>query len=241
MGIIALLLGILLPVLSKARQASHTTNCLSNLRSMQVAHWMYITENNGWLIQAGLGHTHSHDSPHSHDHDHDHHDHDHEDDHSDEGAAWINTLASYYGSPLLHRCPADASPHWPGGVELPQGGYRRTSYGINDYLSHRLAPAGHDYRKINQVPRAHATIHFVEMAYTGSFAGADHPHTSDWPDEHPYEVAAEQLQINAHGGPRAGWQSTANYGFLDGHAETLTFRQVFESSSRNRFNPRIAQ
>lgn len=238
-GIIALLLGMLLPALNKARQASHTANCLSNMRSMQVAHWMYITDNNGWLIQAGLGHEHSHE--HGHEHDHGHEDDDHDDSHSSEGSAWINTLAQYYGSQLLHRCPADHSPHWPDGSELGHGGYRRTSYGINDYLSHKLAPAGHDYRKINQVRRAHATIHFVEMAYTGDFAGADHPHVSGWSGDHPYEAAAGQLQINAHGPPRAAWNSTANYGFLDGHAETLTFRQAFESPSRNLFNPRIAQ
>lgn len=238
-GIIALLIGILLPALARARQASQTANCLSNIRNMQVAHWMYINENRGYLIQAGLGHAHTHDHGHD-DHDHDHDDDDHHD-HDREGSAWINTLASYYGSALLHRCPSDASPHWPGGSPLDDGRFRRTSYGINNYLDHKLAPAGHDYRKINQVPRAHATIHFVEMAYTGPFAAADHPHVDHWHDDPPYIEAGEQLQIHAHGGRRPGWDARANYGFLDGHAETLTFREAYESVHRNRFNPRIAQ
>lgn len=234
-GIIALLIGILLPTLARARQASQTANCLSNLRNMQVAHWMYISENNGYLIQAGLGHAHAH-----HDDDHDHDEDDHVD-HDDTGSAWINTLEKYYGSRLLHRCPSDASPHWPGGSPVDDGRFRQTSYGINNYLDHQLAPAGHDYRKINRVPRAHATIHFVEMAYTGAFAAADHPHVDHWQGDHPYLEAAEQLQIGAHGGRIPGWDSKANYGFLDGHAETLTFRQAFESTTRNRFNPKTAR
>lgn len=237
-GIIALLIGILLPTLAKARRASHTTNCLSNLRNMQVAHWMYITDNNGHLIQTGLGHSHVDDDDHHDDHDHDHED-DHDDDHLDhgnEGAAWINTLAVYYGAALLHRCPSDISPHWPGGESLEDGRFRRTSYGINNYLDPKVAPADHDYRKINQVPRAHATIHFVEMAYSGPFAAADHPHADRWSGDHPYLQAAQELQINAHGGHLPGWDNKANYGFLDGHAETLTFREACE-----RFDPQLAR
>jgi prepilin-type N-terminal cleavage/methylation domain-containing protein/prepilin-type processing-associated H-X9-DG protein len=48
-GIIALLLSILLPALSRAREASKATKCLSNVRQMGMAAMMYADENHGYL------------------------------------------------------------------------------------------------------------------------------------------------------------------------------------------------
>jgi len=48
-GIIALLIGILLPVLSKARAAGNRTVCLSNIRQLGTGILMYCTNNNGWF------------------------------------------------------------------------------------------------------------------------------------------------------------------------------------------------
>src|SRR5690242_6184217 len=44
-GIIALLIGILLPVLSKARQASQRTACLANIKQVGAAMVMYVDAN----------------------------------------------------------------------------------------------------------------------------------------------------------------------------------------------------
>jgi prepilin-type N-terminal cleavage/methylation domain-containing protein/prepilin-type processing-associated H-X9-DG protein len=54
-GIIALLISILLPALSKARKAATTTKCLSNLRQLVQAEIMYAGENNGFVPYAGTG------------------------------------------------------------------------------------------------------------------------------------------------------------------------------------------
>ena len=46
-GIIALLVGILLPALNRAREAAKVTACLSNLRQLGQAQAMYLIENKG--------------------------------------------------------------------------------------------------------------------------------------------------------------------------------------------------
>src|SRR5438094_3324111 len=49
-GIIALLISILLPTLSKARQQARATACLSNLRQLGAAWSIYLSENKGRLV-----------------------------------------------------------------------------------------------------------------------------------------------------------------------------------------------
>src|SRR5438105_3806416 len=51
-GIIALLISILLPALSKARDSANTLQCLANLRSIVQACTMYSSENRGHIIPA---------------------------------------------------------------------------------------------------------------------------------------------------------------------------------------------
>src|SRR5688572_5009034 len=51
-GIIAILIGILLPSLSRAREAAKTAQCLSNLRQIGQAFQMYASDTRGWLVPA---------------------------------------------------------------------------------------------------------------------------------------------------------------------------------------------
>lgn len=52
-GIIAILIGILLPSLSKARQAASRTKCLSNIRQLAMGIVMYTQDNNGYFPWLG--------------------------------------------------------------------------------------------------------------------------------------------------------------------------------------------
>src|SRR3954466_11278359 len=47
-GIIALLIGILLPSLGRAREHARQVKCLSNERQIGIAMQLYVTENRGW-------------------------------------------------------------------------------------------------------------------------------------------------------------------------------------------------
>jgi prepilin-type N-terminal cleavage/methylation domain-containing protein/prepilin-type processing-associated H-X9-DG protein len=50
-GIIAILVGILLPTLQKARRAGNSAKCLSNLRQIGMAHNMYVNDFKGFIVQ----------------------------------------------------------------------------------------------------------------------------------------------------------------------------------------------
>lgn len=52
-GIIAILMAILLPAMSKARESARTTACLSNLRQVGMYIQMYANDTRGWFPSAG--------------------------------------------------------------------------------------------------------------------------------------------------------------------------------------------
>jgi prepilin-type N-terminal cleavage/methylation domain-containing protein len=54
-GVIAILIGLLLPALSRARAASMQVQCASNLRQWAAATLTYANQNNGWLPRRGQG------------------------------------------------------------------------------------------------------------------------------------------------------------------------------------------
>ncbi len=218
-GIIAILIAILLPALNAANRLARQTKCLSNLRNMQCAQIMYSNDNRGHLIQAGFSH-----GGHA----------------INEQGAWFATLQTYYTTKLLLRSPADFSSVWDTPL-MPSGVYRRSSYGINNFLDRDLCPWGGPYLKITQVRRTSATIQFLIMAGEGEFAVSDHPHVENWTGLAIPIRASRQVWIDLHGGPKRAWDSVSNYGFLDGHVESLRFRNVFTNFSTNRFDPSVAQ
>jgi prepilin-type N-terminal cleavage/methylation domain-containing protein/prepilin-type processing-associated H-X9-DG protein len=244
-GIIALLVSILLPSITKARQLARVTVCMNNLRGMETAHWMYMMSNDGWFVRVGLGHGGAH---------------------MKEEVAWVNTLREYYGDQLLARSPLDRSPHWgpyPEGEPIdgaPPQQRRRVSYGVNSFLvdfGNGLNPWGRKpsgyggdwpggdglaYDRLKRVERPGSTVHFLIMAFTGPYAGSDHPHVENWIGHpSPPTVAGSQIQINAADGEADSWEAMSNYGFLDGHAETRPFKQVFQDAEHNSFDPRAAK
>lgn len=217
-AVISLLMGILLPALAGARAVAKRTKCLSQIRNLELAHWMYMGLNEGRFIEI--------------------------DDSGNAQLSWVTTLSAYYGARLILRSPVDNSTHWPGGIPVSgtTNEFRHTSYGINNYLSTLSTTAA--YTQLLQVPRPFATVHFVFMAQTGNSAGADHVHPDDWwvaplPNAAP-SLAAAEMSTNAHGGPAHSWEAITNYGFLDGHAETRRFREVYTNPSRNNFDPAVA-
>jgi prepilin-type N-terminal cleavage/methylation domain-containing protein len=253
-AIILLLIGLLLPALHGVQRRARVVKCLTNLRQIQLAHWNYIEDHRGYFIDVGLAHGGA----------------------GNESVAWVNTLQEYYDSKLVLHSPLDNSKHWPvedGGDGIPVPGstnqLRRTSYGCNNFLSRTLSPLAaidstQGFHRLSQVKNPARTVHFLIMAYTGEFAGADHVHVENWlppiPNVNPAIAAVnafKEMQLNAVDGPEVDRDaitsgtataaeigalraSTSNYGFLDGSASSLTFTDVFINQQRNRFNPDAA-
>ncbi len=239
-SIIAVLLGLLLPALGSVRRAAQAATCLSNVRQLQIASLSYSMNNDGVLIEPGLS----------------------EGGVVEEEVTWLNTLRPYFGDDLHVHSPGDQSPYWPsaeGGDGTPLPGttdrFRRTSYGLNGLVTRQIDTSDVDFgsdqnqvqsqffNDLDKIDRPSNTIQFLLMAETGDFAGADHVHPNEWfvsfaPQASP-KLAAEQANIGAYGGGESTWQSKSNYGFLDGHAETRSFGDVYENPDSNQFDPRL--
>ncbi|MAE60404.1 MAG: hypothetical protein CMJ49_03505 [Planctomycetaceae bacterium] len=234
-AIIALLLGILLPSLSRAQNAARAVTCMNNMRQIETAHWAYMSDFNDSMVDVGLAHAGAH---------------------QDEDRTWIKTLQDYYqnsqdsgqGREINARSALDDSPHWgpaPAGLPIagaPTNQRRRTSYGLNDYLTTAAPLASQRHAKMSQVPRPAATVHVFIMAFEGDFAGADHAHATGWFRNNPpaHVLAARQVQTNAVSGEPGTAEATSNWGFLDGHVEQVPFSDLGNSPTFNKFNPDVS-
>ncbi|MEO1008669.1 MAG: prepilin-type N-terminal cleavage/methylation domain-containing protein [Planctomycetota bacterium] len=249
-AIIALLIGILIPALGSARGAARAAVCLSNVRQLGIAHTLYTGDHDGAFIDAGLAHGGSI---------------------ADLPNAWPVTLAEYAEDGIALRSPGDRSRFWAieeggdfEGLTLAEG-LRRvragetslgapiarwTSYGLNNYTTRGVAPSFDEtYDADHKIDRPYATVHFLMMTegdVRGSedFARSDHIHAEDWgsaPGGRVPQRAALEAEIHAHGGEPTQWNAKANYGFLDGHAGTLSIEEVYLDYDRNKFDPAVAQ
>jgi prepilin-type N-terminal cleavage/methylation domain-containing protein/prepilin-type processing-associated H-X9-DG protein len=134
-GIIAVLMAILLPVISRARDASKRAACMSNLRQLSMAWIAYAGANRGTLVSAR---------------------------NSNPGDWIINTdnttdqirkgaLFRYCPNVSVFHCPADYSPHV-------------CSYAVNNYLNGETWAQQTPINSFDAIRNASETFVFVEEA-----------------------------------------------------------------------------
>jgi prepilin-type N-terminal cleavage/methylation domain-containing protein/prepilin-type processing-associated H-X9-DG protein len=247
-AIIAVLIGILLPALGKARQAARTARCLAQMGQLETAHTLYINAYKEYFVDAGLAHGGANSI-------------------EKVKRSWPVVLGDLFGAPMVLRSPGDTSRYWPiskGGtstrtsleqiLEQLQAGEtpdvskiaRWTSYGLNNWTTRSVTPGldrSEPFDNLRKIPFPTETVHFLMMTEgdTGSdpdYAYADHVHAESWSDGgFPPGLAGREMEMHAWGGPPRSVSSVANYGFLDGHAETLRFERVYSDVQKNRFYP----
>lgn len=258
-AIIALLISILLPSLSNAREQGRTAVCLSNLRSLAVAVQMYADRNNDHFPTYGYNHSGSGNN--------------------EVERSWISQLALEYGRQReVLECPSDQSEYWISQTERtlletghlpppPPGRVIRQSSYANNYYMVSQEPVGGEvnesYDRLARIRWPATTAYLVELtegrprsggpnpadANTSRRlnAGADHVHPERWPPVSDVRAKAEEeLEADQH-------LSGANYSFLDGHVERLKFEQTMQKAAgfhflrnpkaflTNKYDPSIAR
>jgi prepilin-type N-terminal cleavage/methylation domain-containing protein/prepilin-type processing-associated H-X9-DG protein len=241
-AIIALLISILVPSLSRARDYAKRAVCGSNMRGLMQAVYLYANDNKDRIVSAGLAHGGT----------------------GNEHAAWINTLKKHYGGDAqIARCPKDVSEFWdrpiPAAViadadrdddrtdeedaPMPEPRLRRTSYGTNYYTVARIGDRG-PYNLMTKITRPQSTAFMVELAERGAYAASDHVHPETW-WSNPRPLASEEMELDRHRGQ-------ANYSFFDGHVRVHKFEETFSIDTdrstfreifweHNFFDPAIAK
>lgn len=226
-AIIALLVGLLLPALGKARRAANVVRDLANLHNLQMAQLLYAQDYRGALCDVGLAHGGI----------------------GDEASSFITTLKDFLGPDASLRSPLDKSVYWPaemgGGDQRVGGQPRRTSYGMNNYLSAIYNPAISPREPFNRIDKIYSpdrVVQFLLMTETGDFAVSDHVHVENWGSAaRAPSSASQQVHTAAVGGQPRTSSAKSNWSFLDGSSRTLDFETVYAGPSKNKFNPEIAQ
>ncbi|MCA9289400.1 MAG: hypothetical protein KDA05_12480, partial [Phycisphaerales bacterium] len=261
-AIISLLIAILLPSLGAARRAAQAAACLSNVRQLEIAHTMYADDYEGAFIDAGLDHGGIGDasnawpvilarqygagislrSP------------------GDDSPAWSIRQGGQDPGLTLDEALALLHDDNPANNPPQSDLARWTSYGLNNYTTRSKSPdplflptPTTRYDSIERTPSPAATIHFLQMTEghprppqnsISAFAKSDHVHVEDWASAGPGNeagVASGEMELAAWGGRFGTPEGRANYGFLDGHAETRRFKEVYRAFNENNFDPASAQ
>jgi len=238
-SIIAILIGILLPALSRARDAAQAVKCLSNDRQIATAAYTFATDNQQFIFPESQMYG---------------------------GAGYFNVLQGGGYLPIvdgIHRCPADedegAADGWESNAKGAPDPIRTTSYAINGYFASNHDPYGdppaahggdnatpgefglsfddvkNPARKVfaAEIAEYRDVDHFMPM-YWGTSAGI-HPN----PSSGMYGMA-RMSQIDAANGnvpriiTRDRHQRGSHFAFADGHAAFHTFDETWDDTITDR-------
>ena len=210
-SIIAILMGILLPSLNRARQQAKKIACLSNMRQMGIATQTYVIDSDYRLPPSSCHIT-------------------------DPNKYWLRILSKYTRESLLFNCPCDTKKElvdW--NIPLSeQTDKRLSSFAVNallDPVQYRYSGSTNRYNNINSIKRPMYCIWISEAPDTEQFNLADHIHPEQW--EGSLEYAKRFIAWDRHKG-------TSNYLFVDGHAENMEFEKTYNWPDKCYWYPEAA-
>jgi prepilin-type processing-associated H-X9-DG protein/prepilin-type N-terminal cleavage/methylation domain-containing protein len=198
-SIIAVLIGILLPALQKARQQARKLICSSNMRQIGIAVQAYTIDSDNHLPPSSCHIT-------------------------NPDQYWLRVMSKYTDEQLLFQCPADKSGNfvdWDRPLKEQQD-KRYSSFAVNallDPVSFRYGGSENRYNRISSIRKPMYCIWISEAPNTENFHLADHIHPETW--EGSIEYAKTFIAWQRHMGK-------SNYLFADGHVETLEFEDTYQ-------------
>jgi len=208
-AIIAMLIAILLPSLSRAREQAKCTVCLSNLREIGLAMQMYGQEHRDQIPAVACPRF---DVP--------------------EENYWLYVLHRTVRQDLIARCPNDDTElpflDWdapPPPEERDQ--YRWSSFALNVCL---VVPPGMNgdalypqrIDRLDRIPHPESVVYLAAIRSGGDdheWDHADHFHSELW--DSPEDPIRDGLAWQRHTG-------RSNYLFADGHVETVFWKQTWD-------------
>ncbi len=209
-SIIAVLMSIMIPALTRARQAAQKTICLSNMRQIGIATRCYLDDTDGRLPPSTC-HI--------------------KDDRWQE--YWLYVLSRYSGSGVIFRCPADRSKlefvNWQDVDVMPTDKQRWSSLGYNTQLD--IVDIGGKANKYNKVLNIRQPAECIWISETPQeWTDFDHIHPEAWFN---VELAQRQIDHVRHSGK-------ANYMFVDGSAAWMEIEETLKWPDRCLWFPQSA-
>ncbi|MEM9252067.1 MAG: type II secretion system protein [Planctomycetota bacterium] len=210
-ALIALLVGLLMPVLGQARATARQAACLANMRSIGQAHGVYLVESDGRML--GTSH----------------------------GTSWMAVLRGYSqslllrspldGSPYFEQTDDNG--------RLRQTSYA-LSYMVSPDNADPRAVAAID-RVPLPAATVHAVLKVFDVASGASTEDHVHPALWDSLLFDPAVLAANEVQTHAYAGQPGTPDAVAGYVYLDGHAAAEPFGELFVDGVNNQFFPLLAR
>lgn len=172
-AIIALLMGILLPSLNRARGQAQRIACRSNMRQMGIALQAYLIDNENRLPPSSCNL-------------------------SDPNQYWLRTLTKYTREKLLLRCPSDRAKDfvdWDIPLDEQPDDSRWSSFAVNCLLDPHCPYNRGRYNNVINIRRPTYCVYVSESP--SSWTKYDHIHPETWGS---LDQAKGQIAWDRHGG-----------------------------------------
>ncbi len=196
-AIIAILAGLLLPALARAKEAARKITCLNDLKQLSLAHRLYIDDNNGYCYPRTLN------------------------------PAWMTGLYEYYHDARLLHCPSDVpNPRgYPSKPQFPidNSPYSYLINAWNDYFSTILDSDGFSLYLSSRtnIAMPESVIRYpTDTVLLGEKDSTSTHIYMDFAQGNGNEV--DQIEQSRHNSSHPGSKSGgSNFAFVDGSARYL--------------------